>query len=1387
MSYGIENNNLRNKSNDDRLLSAVDTFSSGRLDLDSHADTCVLGKQFHIFEYTGEECNVSPYSKEYDPVTVKIGHGKCAYDMPDGTTCILTIHHGLCMPNQEPSLLCPNQLRWHGVTVDDCPRHLTGVSTSTHSIIIPITTDASVDLPLELEGVISFLSIRYPTNRELKECEELELTSDSTWDPYSPDFKKNENNFGRHNPMREPGDRTINGLSRILNSVTRQTEVCAVLSDVSNTLSDDRLHDALIDTPAIKWKEIPSRGTASMETKLLSKQSARTAEQIAKKLHIGIETAQNTVRVTTQNGIRTAVHPITKRFRTKQKQLRYNRLNTQMYSDTLIADTKSTRGNKYGQVFVNPESFTKFIPMRQKGHAGHALGEFFRDIGVPTRMHVDNAKEMTGPKTKWMELIRDCNVTQTTTEPNSPWQNRAETEIKELKKEVSRTMNRTNAPKCLWDFCMEYRADIRCRVAHPRFQLKGRTPYEHVTGDTPDISEWIEHSWYDLILYKDANEHFPSKCGEQVGRWLGVSHRVGQALCYWILPKSGMPISRTTVRPVMAAERTDPEFIKRAKAFDDAIKDKLGTSDKSKQSDIPYSRTLWDIAENEVYEEGVEGDPDTMEDTVQPYEIEAQMPESDDYTVDAIDQYLTASVLLPHNDSLQRGNVRARKRDANGNVVGISNNNPLLDTRVYEVEFPDGTLKEYNANNIAESLYSQVDDEGNEFILLDEITDHRKDDTALTEEESLLPQSGANNQHRKHTTKGWQLCVTWKDGSSSWEPLKDLKESNPVQVSEYALINKISDEPAFIWWVKEVLRRRDRILSKVKSRYWKRTHKFGIELPKNVDEAMAIDRKHGNDFWKKAIEKEMKNVMTAFDFLNEGENAPIGYQQIKLHMIFDIKMDFTRKARLVAGGHMTDTPASLTYSSVVSRESVRIALLLAALNGLDVKTCDIGNAYLNAPCREKIWCFAGPEFGNRKGQKIRIVRALYGLKSSGAAWRAHLADTMINLGYKPCKADQDVWMKPNCKPDGEEYYEYILIYVDDVLAAAHNTDTVMDALKRLYRLKEEPAEPERYLGANVGKYEFQDGSKAWYQSSEEYLKNAVRIVDDKLEEAGRAPLSKKTKTVLPEKYKPELDISPECEDDQANYFQNLIGILRWAVELGRIDIAVQVSALSRYLAAPRKGHVEMALHIFSYIKGHDRSKCVFDPSIPDHGIIQDVEYDWTDFYPDAKEELPPDMPEPRGKTVITSMYVDANHAGDLITRRSQSGVLIYVNSAPITWFSKRQNTVESSTFGSEFIALRIGTELLKGLRYKLRMMGVPIHKDPSTVWVDNESVVKNTSVPESTLKKKHVAICYHLVREAAAAGIIKIYHIRSEDNKADLLTKNLGGNKLKDAAQSILY
>jgi hypothetical protein len=212
------------------------------------------------------------------------------------------------------------------------------------------------------------------------------------------------------------------------------------------------------------------------------------------------------------------------------------------------------------------------------------------------------------------------------------------------------------------------------------------------------------------------------------------------------------------------------------------------------------------------------------------------------------------------------------------------------------------------------------------------------------------------------------------------QPIKDLTESYPVEVAEYAKANKIAKEPAFAWWVNDVIRRRNRIIAKVKSRYWKMSHKFGIELPHLVVEAFAIDKRNGNNFWREAIEKEMSTIkgMGAFkQYKNASPQQPKDgsrklpeYQQMGCHMILDIKMEgqFTRKARFVANGNETrDVASHHTYASVVMHESVRIAFLYAALNDLKVLGCDVSNAYLDAPCREKIWVHAGPEFGNDKG------------------------------------------------------------------------------------------------------------------------------------------------------------------------------------------------------------------------------------------------------------------------------------------------------------------------------------------------------------------------------------------------------------------------------------
>jgi hypothetical protein len=208
--------------------------------------------------------------------------------------------------------------------------------------------------------------------------------------------------------------------------------------------------------------------------------------------------------------------------------------------------------------------------------------------------------------------------------------------------------------------------------------------------------------------------------------------------------------------------------------------------------------------------------------------------------------------------------------------------------------------------------------------------------------------------------------------------------------------------------------------------------------------------------------------------------------------------------------------------------------------------------------------------------------------------------------------------------------------------------------------------PSQYLGAEVGEYRLpNDPTRVrWYSSSDKYVKEAVRNVSNWMEDRGKI-LRPKVQTILPSGYRPELDATPYCNDEEADYFQQQIGVLRWAVELGRIDLTAATSMMASYTAAPRTG--------FSYLKCHDRSKLVFDDSYVQVNDEQD--YDWKGFYPNVTEEIPANIPKPRGKAMQMTVFVDTDHAGDVLTRRSRTGVLVYLNRSPILWYSKKQNSV----------------------------------------------------------------------------------------------------------------
>ena len=251
-------------------------------------------------------------------------------------------------------------------------------------------------------------------------------------------------------------------------------------------------------------------------------------------------------------------------------------------------------------------------------------------------------------------------------------------------------------------------------------------------------------------------------------------------------------------------------------------------------------------------------------------------------------------------------------------------------------------------------MYAQVNNEGNQFQLLEEIIDHCKNHTAVPISEGMI-QSASSDEKPKVTMRGWELLVKFKDQLLDWIPLKDLKESNPIKLGEYAVTNHIVKEPALKWWVHKVLHWWNHIISQVKTHYWCTTHKFGIKLPHSVKEALKINEETGTGFWKKVINKEMAKVKVTWK-VHEGhipeqvQNGNVSElqscQEFGCHCIINVKMDFTCNCHFVAGGHTTETPSSITYSSIISCDSVRLAFLITTLNS--ILSCNLKNAYLNA-------------------------------------------------------------------------------------------------------------------------------------------------------------------------------------------------------------------------------------------------------------------------------------------------------------------------------------------------------------------------------------------------------------------------------------------------------
>ena len=339
------------------------------------------------------------------------------------------------------------------------------------------------------------------------------------------------------------------------------------------------------------------------------------------------------------------------------------------------------------------------------------------------------------------------------------------------------------------------------------------------------------------------------------------------------------------------------------------------------------------------------------------------------------------------------------------------------------------------------------------------------------------------------------------------------------------------------------------------------------------------------------------------------------------------------------------------------------------------------------------------------------------------------------------------------------------MYVDDLLIASKDPAGIIDTLTKEHKFKLKGTGPITFhLGCN---FERDEKDNTLCYAPTKYI---VRLLDGYKQHFGKNP--KQAVTPLVKGDHPELDTLELLDLDKIKIYQSMIGALQWVIQIGRFDITTAVMTLSRFRAAPRIGHLERVQRIYGYLSKMRHAKIRIRTELPDYSDIPMKEYDWQySVYEGAKEVIPDDIPTPLGKPVQLTTFIDANLYHDMISGRSVTGVLHMFNKTPGDWFSKLQSTVETATFGSEYVAARTATEQIIDLRLTFRYLGVPL-TGPSMLFGDNETVVNTASVPNSKLHKRHNALSYHRVREGIAAGIIRFHHIKGKENPADILSKH---------------
>jgi hypothetical protein len=1287
---------------------------------------------------------------------MEVVNGICKVSLKDSASYLLVVNQALLDddPDQSEALFQPHQLRAHGTIVDDTARRHLGP----YGPGLQMFRVDDVTVPLHYDGWKTFLSIAKPTEEDLNNLRRLELTS----------------------PLKyEPQERLV----------TRR----------ANVIVD---HSSLLD-----W-----RARLGFPTLEVTKRTLQNTTQLVR-----------TLEAETREYMRD-------HFQARLRMLRPYRINDTLFTDTFFASVKSVRGYDKFQMFAFYHCKVDIGKlMHRESQAVGELQDIIREIGAPNYIVSDNAKVYRS--SAWIKVLRDNVIESRFSEAYHQNQNYAELRGGLLKTAVLKLFHMTPwAPLEYWCYAVEYLNYVRPLLAQQ--SLDWRPGQEVLQGETPDISV-LRFRWFAPVWYYNPRVSFP--CDKMSpGFMLGIAPTVGDGFSYTILPVkeySDIPLTphpTTVIRSVVRLRDmsslseeapTCRESLDGFQFFDKNNNQLVGDLILEEIDDCtssPVEPLLDDVSS--LAPSGMPSlDPSTdptlgqldavsspvnSSEEVEPIPSAVALPQqvvpttTEDLPSGADDD----DAAVPHVTQSQEDDSSVASGES---VATHSDDEPVIPST--DDGDIDGDVLAQQVNNFFNSD-NPAEEFDSDFSIV-RIVSHRCVDGIL------------------------ELEVEYSSGDKEFHPIALLKEEDPHAVAEYVLrtdlgrhLNTIHRRWArsFLRVVRRAMRRlfrvnhgsipcppsvdmghisssrgikRQRLLTIRRQKKKKPgrnnrqqgTFKYGLEVPRTWKDVLRIDKAAGNKKWQEAVMKEIAALIhhQCFEFKSAKFKPSADYQYAPLRLVYDIKSDLRYKARLVVQGHRVDPRGLSTRATVVKGISVRLLDVIAHHQGLRVLTGDVGNAFIQAFTKEKCYTRLGAEFGDRAGMIAIIVRALYGLTTSAERYRTLFADFLRGLGFTPTRYDRDVWMRLRESADG---YDYICTHVDDFKIVAKDPERWMEMVKGTFLVKES-GERDYYLGNNYVYHKAQD---LWTMGTTTFAHESIRRVESV------HGVLRKYKTPLPpadsEGGHPETDTSPLLDTTGLRQYQHLLGMLQWLVTIGRPDLCNAVASLSRFSACPREFHLELALRCFGYLKMFPNRLIAIDsrPLVFDRcsSLYEKLRPDFLQDYPDAVEEMDPHFPKAFGKTLETTILVDSDHAHDLVTRRSLTGLIAFVGSTPVEWFSKRQGAVASSTYQAEFSALRTAVEEAQSLRYMLRCLGIPIPFDgsaPTRLFGDNFSVIQNANDPDATLKKKHVAISFHVVREAIAAGVVAPYWLKGKHNVSDIMTKQITSQAFLGHVASIFW